>query len=574
MKHFIIPAILLSSLLVTSCFEDEGNYSYKHQEAPIWKIKDTENININCRVGEGEKVTFNGGDYYTWATDSLTRAAEVRYEWKINGVVFATEPTVTMATDDFIKKAKIKSFGTSGIFGSFSIIEKETDVVYMASVMVKISQEHDAGDWFILSENQGNSKLSFMKRDVYKDGEVYKLRYELKNDYYQSVNGEVLQGNPISMAQTYGAQDISNKGSLTVLTDKVSCEINPITFLRTRDLKDDFSGVTPENLDVVDRQDAWGGLEGNGGLHSYIATKDGRIFKKMMTKNNLGGNFVSSPYEVDGKGCKVTRFGSTLIGYSCIPCYDEKNRRVLAALFFQSGETEEMFPGGPSFPAGTQFQVSKIYPVKQPAMAVPNVPAVENMPADTEVLGMGVSGSDYVGGFFGGVSYTYIGMVYNTGGKTYFGKFGIVSDNSNPGVLGNLSKNTNIEFPGGILDNSSVILFSGYANKQSYPKELNNYMLYSKGSHIYCLDISDNFAQKFDIALEDESDKVTCMKWSVEFNTYYEQLIVGTEKGKVYCFTAVNTLKPVLLQTFDMGGKVVDVKELYSYSDAPGRDNY
>lgn len=566
----------LSCLLLGACFEDEGNYDYKPSEAPQWKIESNSLIRISCRAGDGEIVNFNGGDYYTWASDSVARAAEVRYEWKLNGVVFATEPSVKMPTDEFIKKAKITSYDSHGLSASFAIIEKETEIVYMMPVLINIAKPHAIGDLVVLSEKaDGGSKLSFIKRSRTElpDG-TRPLQYELKDNYYEEVNSEGLAGSPRSLVYTYGANNVSEVGSLSVLTSEGAYEVNPETFLKVQNLQDDFTGATPDNLKVVDRQDAWGGPDGQGGLHSYMATEDGRVFVKMMTKNNLGGKFQSSPYVIDGKGYKITRFGSTQVGYNCIPCYDELNRRVLAILFQESGESTEMWPGGPSFPTGTQYRISKIYPVKQPSIPVANVPPVENMPADTEMLQIGLCGMHYSG--FTGPQYYGIGMVYNTGGKTMLAECAIVGDKSGWGELGNPSTwnnfNTLREFPGGNLDESSQILFASYGREGYYPQVIQNYMLYTKGHELFCLDRSNDFNKSFTITLPDSSDKITGLKWAV-YNDY-DELLIGTEKGKIYCYSNLSGLKPELSAQLDVQGKVVDFKELYNYSNGSSRDNY
>ena len=83
----------------------------------------------------------------------------------------------------------------------------------------------------------------------------------------------------------------------------------------------------------------------------------------MMSMNNLGGNFVSTPLVADEKGYKVTSFGQPQIGFSCIPCYDEKNNRMLTIVFYQSGDVMST-PWGGNFPVGTQYQLSKLVPAK------------------------------------------------------------------------------------------------------------------------------------------------------------------------------------------------------------------
>ncbi len=568
MKRPVLLTALLSGLLLGACFDDDGNYGYKHLDAPVWKINDNEAISISCREGADEEVYFNGGDYYTWGdADSLQRASEVRYEWKINGIVIATEPSVRMPVTEFIQKAGITSFG-SDIPGSFAIIEKETDIVYMVSVRVSISKIHGIGDWVVLSEQpDGSSKLSFIKRrSVQQENQSRQYYFELQDNYYEEINGSGIPGSPWSMAYSYGATNVSELGSLSVLTSQGAYEINPETFLKVQEIKEDFSGTPPDDLIITDRQDAWGGSNGTGGLLSLISTQDGRVFTKTMTKNNLGGSFISEPYVADEKGYKITGFGSTRTGYTCVPCYDEKNHRVMGVFFQQSGDSQEYFPGM-SQPVGPQFMISKMYPLRQPSFPVSGVPPVENMPDDTEILSIGMCGNYYYGMGFSGTDYYLIGMVYNTQGRTMLGKCAVIYDKNNAGLLGDVPNvNTLREFPGGNLDRSSVILFVSWYSRQ-------HRLLYSKGNKVFFLNSNNDYAQSLCIELPDSSDKITCMKCGIVLN--YNELLIGTEKGKIYYYDSINNAEPQLRSTLDVQGKVVDLKELFDYEHGDSdKDNY
>ena len=43
--------------------------------------------------------------------------------------------------------------------------------------------------------------------------------------------------------------------------------------------------------------------------------------------------FINTPYELDEKGYKITEFGTRLYGFTSIPCWDEKNNRVIMIAF-------------------------------------------------------------------------------------------------------------------------------------------------------------------------------------------------------------------------------------------------
>ena len=151
----------------------------------------------------------------------------------------------------------------------------------------------------------------------------------------------------------------------------------------------------------------------------------------MMSMNNLGGNFVSTPLVADEKGYKVTSFGQPQIGFSCIPCYDEKNNRMLTIVFYQSGDVMST-PWGGNFPVGTQYQLSKLVPAK----ITPGVSMEGMCPAWQFPDGVKFIYASYAGfasaGFFGPY-YSLMNVFYNgADGKT---RWGIYAVNNNDGLL-------------------------------------------------------------------------------------------------------------------------------------------
>ncbi|MDQ9831226.1 hypothetical protein RFX70_20795, partial [Acinetobacter baumannii] len=60
----------------------------------------------------------------------MARAAEVRYEWKVNGVVLSEEADFEIETDKLMNLIKLSEYPKNGVNGTFSIVEKETDIAY------------------------------------------------------------------------------------------------------------------------------------------------------------------------------------------------------------------------------------------------------------------------------------------------------------------------------------------------------------------------------------------------------------------------------------------------------------
>ena len=37
----------------------------------------------------------------------------------------------------------------------------------------------------------------------------------------------------------------------------------------------------------------------------FLANKDGKLYRRQLSKNNLGGMFINTPYELEKKGIKL-----------------------------------------------------------------------------------------------------------------------------------------------------------------------------------------------------------------------------------------------------------------------------
>ena len=98
----------LSFFLIFGCLEDEGNYDY-------YDIK------------EPNVMKLRGHDAFRWDTDSVSREREVRYEWKLNDVVIATEADIDIPVDSVIKWTKMEELCATDkwVRGSFTVIDKE-----------------------------------------------------------------------------------------------------------------------------------------------------------------------------------------------------------------------------------------------------------------------------------------------------------------------------------------------------------------------------------------------------------------------------------------------------------------
>lgn len=131
-------------------------------------------------AGDGEVMKFRGSKMFTWETDSAMRAEEVRYEWKIKGVVISEELDFDMPTDEVVKKIGLTRYSNDvGEWGTFSVIEKKTGITFPARLFVYFYPPFAPDDWFILSENGDKSKVSVISPRTVSENGKNTVNYKL-----------------------------------------------------------------------------------------------------------------------------------------------------------------------------------------------------------------------------------------------------------------------------------------------------------------------------------------------------------------------------------------------------------
>lgn len=533
MKLYIYISYCVCLLLLSGCLDDKGSYDYKDLNSPTWLINIEEDfIKTNCY--EGEIAKFCGHDYFRWKDDSIGHEANVRYEWKLNGDLLSTEADFDIATDSLIKLVGEDPFNENGIYGTFSVIDKTTDITFLVKTAIFIYSRYGEGNWLILSEDGDGSKLSFVKRRSGSNG----VFYELTDNIFKKINGVDIPGKPIELAKAIEA-NVGAIGTTTVMTSQVAYVINNEDQVKVSELKDEFMDVTPENFDVVDRHDC--------DNFTFLATKNGEIFQRVRSENYLGGQFVSIPYVVDEKGYKVTKFGHSASNIATVPCYDEKNGRVLVITF----DSEETFE-----PEYQKYRVSKISPVLKGVTGMDNIVPVWGMPEGSECLFL--TSNAYID-ISGGEAFT---IVYNdASANTFIADFAVSYSNNT------CLQNSDLEiipFPGGNLNKESLFLTSA---SWSYGRP-NDVVIYTKDREIRYLTREDNK----DYALLSCDAKVTYIGYTtLYYEDRYSKLVVGLEDGSLLFYDISDKRSPKLLSKLKLNGKIVDAQEIgnvYNGGDA------
>lgn len=547
MKSIRLYIILFLFGLLTGCFEDEGNYSYEEINPPLW----SDNFNtsspkrILAYAGDGEVMEFRGSQMFTWETDSAMRADEVRYEWKIKGVVISEELDFDMPTDEVVKKIGLTRYSNDvGEWGTFSVIEKKTGITFPARLFVYFYPPFAPDDWFILSENGDKSKVSVISPRTVSENGKNTVNYKLKDDVYATINGHDIPGKPKDLVMET-SRDVSAGGACVILTDQVAYEVNVQNMMKVDEVKDQFLDGAPADFKIAAmREKAPSSPSFGEGSASFIVTEDGRLFTRMRSANYLVGKYLTEPYYIDAKGYEITMLGHSTYGQN-IPCYDAKNRRVVMATTWREDVGEDMYNK-------TSVYKTRVIPLKSHV----NVP-VSGFAEGTEMLYL--SQKNHISWGFTGTSLLFTAY-YNEPGAdgTIIGDFGF--DNRSAAFkYAGLERKLTLPVK---LDASSVFLVSSNYRSSEYAEDAKYRDFYSVGNELYFVQRPDFYFDfsmrvvKFNATIP---SKITSLAYAF-FDL--DQLWIGCEDGTIQAYDIRNINSPVLLFEKNVGGKVASIKQI------------
>ena len=538
---------MLMPLMLASCFSDDGNYEYESLKPPTW-LDNFMDSPIQVLVYGGRPVRLDGSRYFNWGKlDSLQRSQEVRYEWRMNGKVYSTELKEEMTTDEFLKRMGLEEMPVKEQSGDFSIIEKSSGVTFKVKCTLFFKPAIGGGDFVVYSAMGANmpnvGKLTVFRLNYLKEKGKLKENFEFGKYVVDNVPGTP-RSLDVAVAKNVGAA-----GSLTLITEEGDAMVyNAGNLKKEWDLSSQFADGTPDNFKVSGRKD-----QEDGGMNTpaltWVATKDGRLFSRQFGKNYLGGKFISDPYYIDSLGYKITKFGHTNWGVTNVPCYDEKNRRVVLATTTNSSD----FYKYRSFVV--TLHSDQFY---SPA---------EKMPEDANVYYLTtMNGDEYRDN-----RNSWFQAYYTTGGKSMVACFAV--DNYARRLTYTMNYMSPYEIPGHLFTNETVFLTaSGEQLSGNSSKAYTD--LFSEGMDIYAIQRDGNRttfgANEITIKkipLEGITSKITYMVYDVAgywvgLDHEYPHLVVGCENGDVLIYYAVPVTHPRLMKKYNVGGRVCAIKQV------------
>ena len=279
--------------LLYACFDDEGNYDLSELTTVDIRISYTQPSIGEVYVIEPE-IDYKGVDStefaYTWVcdiqdtwSDTISREKELRYtfteiaNYRIRLVV------------EHVPTGALTTYG-----------------IYVAS-----RSRYSTG-WTILSEQNGQSILSYIRVD--EDGD--NRTYNLFENIYTTLRGEELGTGPIRMGRHFSRES----DQILVIQESGAVEIDGLDFSKAITTREEFiggaypTGFVPKQAEYANRLEAILGTDGN-----------------VYTRINPNGNFQVCQYNTlpAFNNARISKmYYCAYLGY--IYMYDELNSRMIA----------------------------------------------------------------------------------------------------------------------------------------------------------------------------------------------------------------------------------------------------
>ncbi|MES2455910.1 MAG: PKD-like family lipoprotein [Bacteroidota bacterium] len=306
MKQKLLYLLAFAAIFYTSCKKDLGNYTYSPPSEPV--IKGIQDANISALIGDSliikPEVTFAGAD----------PMKDLNFEWRI----LLLEELRELSYTGYPFKM-LFNLGTGERSATLIVTDKRNGLIYKYKFKITGTTQFSNGT-LILSNDGGNSKLSFVKPD----------KTVLAN-IYESLQEGSLPKNPVQFyySKPLPYQLLSKEEYWILCNDPTngSVIVNPSTLLRKDNFKSQFflppTTIVPGHLETSQGTLSYGVI--NGKLYIGVFTTApfapdyGKYGNEQIGDYNLspfftfaGGFYIG--YDIKSKGFVVFDGGGNYAG--------------------------------------------------------------------------------------------------------------------------------------------------------------------------------------------------------------------------------------------------------------------
>lgn len=191
MKYIFM--IVVFTCLLSSCYEDKGNYDYQQMN----------DITINLSLPDG-KTKYSLGDVLEISPElAFAKGFEsenLTYSWTFDRKEISTDRNLKWLIDEEGENSHIR----------LAVKDENTGVTYFESVLVSVTSRYAENGWVVLSKNEdGTSMLTYLEqttKEVENENKEKEKVYDCivaKNIYGSMNGGGSLGGQPVSLTQHF-----------------------------------------------------------------------------------------------------------------------------------------------------------------------------------------------------------------------------------------------------------------------------------------------------------------------------------------------------------------------------------
>ncbi|MCE8780265.1 PKD-like family lipoprotein [Bacteroides thetaiotaomicron] len=312
-KIFLIS--LITTILLSGCYEDKGNYDYNDL------------VKITLDIGDVKDITLG---YVLKITPTITLSKDMpdlhlAYKWILEGDVISTERNLNWVADRYTEE-----FSDNLIF---EVSDLDNDIQYRVAASFSIIGKYEVDGYLVLADKAGKKYLHLLYNSYDEDGnDIY---VPLVDVFGLENNGEAIPANSAKFFEHYCRQGIDYKNQIMLLDGDKTFEVEGSSFKKVDyTLQDMFNGAVPADLQnsvkdafFMQRLD-------------FISDTKGQLYSRVKSTFEFFHSeyFLNTPVTFEGEVLKDIDIVPSSYGCNTPFCllYDKNKKRFLVIWDFQS----------------------------------------------------------------------------------------------------------------------------------------------------------------------------------------------------------------------------------------------